>query len=47
MNVSLGKGDGGGLPPTCIEANMKLEQRDLKMFLMKIFMMHPLVKECW
>ena len=46
MNVSFEKGDGGGLLPTYIEANAKLEQRKRKMFLMKIFMMQqPLVKD--
>lgn len=43
MNVSLEKGDGGGLSPTYIEANAKLEQRKRKMFLMKIFMMQQLL----
>lgn len=46
MNVSLEKGDGGGLSPTYIEANAKLEQRNQQIFFMKIFMMQqPLVKD--
>lgn len=40
MNVSFEKGDRGGLPPTYIETNVKLEQSALKMFARKIFRMN-------
>lgn len=45
MNLSVEKGDGGGLLPTYIEANAKLEQRKRKMFLMIFMMQQPLVKD--